>query len=373
MRLRELKEAGSLQNKRVLLRAELNVPVESGRVLDLFRLRAALPTLHELVKAGARTTVVAHLGRKGESLMHLADILRRELPLTFIRDVVGEEAKAAAAALSPGQVLLLEDVRTMPGEEENSESFAKELASFGDCFVNDAFSVSHRAHASIVGVPKFLPSYAGLQLVKEVAELGNALKPKSPSLCIIGGAKFETKGPLIEKFLDDYDQIFIGGAIANDVFRAQGLSVGTSLVSKEHYDFSSLTKHPKIILPVDVVVSGTKVSIKKPTEIAAHECVNDVGPQTIVEVAKVIRKASFILWNGPMGNYEHGFNTQTESLARTIALSGAYSVVGGGDTVAAIAKLELEDRFSFVSTGGGAMLEFLEKGTLPGLEPLKLP
>ena len=372
MRLTTLKNTPMRAGTRVLLRAELNVPVENSRVLDAFRLTAALPTMRYLAKRGAKTIILAHLGRAGASLSGVAEILARDLPLSFAPEVCGARARAAAGGLRSGGLLLLENVRSDPREEQNDEAFARELAGYGELFINDAFAVSHRAHASVVGVPKFLPAFAGLRLEKEVAELSHAQKPPSPSLCIMGGAKFETKGPLIEKFLESYDRVFVGGALANDVLKAQGLEVGASLVSNERYDFSRVLGHPKLLLPLDVVVeSGGKQSVKKPAAVAAVESICDAGPDTGALLAALARRSRFILWNGPVGYYERGYGTQTEALARAVAGSGAYSVVGGGDTVAAIAKLNLLERFGFVSTGGGAMLEFLEKGTLPGIEALR--
>ena len=372
MQLRELSSAGILAGKRVLLRAELNVPVAGGKVFDEFRLLKSLETMRFLSKAGARTTIVAHLGREGGSLAPIAEILAQELPVAFVPEIAGERARAAAREIANGGFLLLENLRSDSREEKNDPQFAKALASFGELFVQDAFGASHRTHASIVGVPARLPSFAGLLLAKEVAELSHALTPPSPSLLIIGGAKFETKGPLIEKFLAVYDIVFVGGAIANDLFKAQGLAMGKSLISSERYDFSNILKNPKLMLPSDVVVEGgSAVTVKSPAQVLPHEGVYDVGPDTIAKLADVIQSVKFILWNGPMGNYEHGFVKQTEALARAVAGSGAYSVVGGGDTVAAIAKLNLLERFGFVSTGGGAMLEFLEKGTLPGIEALR--
>ena len=370
--LPDIRAAENLQGKRVLLRADLNVPVEGGRVLDIFRLRQSLETIEFLRRAGARIILVSHLGRSGATLLPVAEALSQFLPISFVPDILGARAKVARAALKNGEVLLLENLRSDPREEKNDPQFAKELASLAECFVNDSFGVSHRNHASITGVPTLLQSYAGLELQKEIAELSNALHPPSPSLCIIGGAKFETKGPLIEKFLKSYDYVFVGGAIANDVFKAQGKEVGMSRVSPERHDFLKILRNKKLLLPSDVVVVEVngKNTLKNISDVMPSDTIMDVGPQTISTVSELLSKMKFVLWNGPLGNYEHGFVNQTEALAEAIAASGVYSVVGGGDTIAAIGKLGLESRFSFVSTGGGAMLEFLYKGTLPGLQAL---
>ncbi|HEY4517626.1 MAG TPA: phosphoglycerate kinase [Candidatus Paceibacterota bacterium] len=374
MALRTLTSAPSLKGKRVILRTSLNEPVDDqGAVSDLFRLRRGLPTLEYLVREGAKVIVVGYFGRSGESLLPVAEALEKIASPIPIRFTSTPPAKAGVevAALRSGQCLVLENTRRDPREEKNDEGFSRELAELGDFFVDDAFAEAHRAYASNVGITKFLPSFAGLLLAKEVAELSHALHPPSPSLCIIGGAKFETKGPLIEKFLKNYDQVFVGGAIANDLFKAQGLEVGKSLVSAEPYDFGNILSHPKLLLPKDVVVEGAgPIAVKAPAAVTGSEGIYDVGPQTITDLSSILSKMKFVLWNGPLGNYEHGFIAQTQSLASAIARSGAYSVVGGGDTIAAIATLHLEDRFSFLSTGGGAMLEFLDRGTLPGIEVL---
>ncbi|OGG47841.1 phosphoglycerate kinase [Candidatus Kaiserbacteria bacterium RIFCSPHIGHO2_01_FULL_49_13] len=369
--LPDIRAAENLQGKRVLLRADLNVPVEGTRVLGTFRLRQSLETIEFLRRAGARIILVSHLGRSGDTLLPVAEALSRFLPISFVPDILGARAKVAHAALKNGEVLLLENLRRDPREEANDILFARSLAAYADIFVQDAFAVAHREHASIIQVPKLLPKYAGLLFQKEVRELTTTLRPKSPSLCLIGGAKVETKEPLIQKFLGIYDRVFVGGALANDLYRALGYEIGKSLVSPKALDLSRIIHHPRLLLPQDVTVqTNGRISIKKPQEILKEDTVYDIGPQTTAEIARCIKRSSFVLWNGPMGNYERGFVAQTEEIAKVLATSGAYSVVGGGDTIAAIAKLKLEERFSFVSTGGGAMLDFLYLGTLPGIEAL---
>ncbi|MEK9177438.1 MAG: phosphoglycerate kinase, partial [Patescibacteria group bacterium] len=279
--------------------------------------------------------------------------------------------RSAAAELKDGEALLLENIRRDHGEEKNDPAFAKALASLGDAYVNDAFPVSHRAHASIVGVPALIPAYAGLQFMKEVEGLTPALAPESPSLAIIGGAKFATKEKLIHTLLTKYDKLFIGGAIVNDFFKAKGFEVGKSLVSNDKH-IKELLDEPKLIIPTDVTVLGPSgQSDKDLGEVGKEDVIDDVGPKSIAALWPVIENAKTILWNGPMGRFEDDFTRATDELAMMVAKSRARSIVGGGDTLASIQKLKLMDKFTFVSTAGGAMLDFLANGTLPGIEALE--
>lgn len=271
---------------------------------------------------------------------------------------------------------MLENVRRYRGEKLNDESFARELASFADVFVQDSFDVCHRPHASVVGVPTFLPSYAGLLVEEEVRELQRALKPKPPSLAIIGGAKFATKEAVLKRLLNTYSHVFVGGALANDFMAEQGIPVGLSLRSSEgKEEIQALLSHERLLLPLDTVVAkaGARQDASYPgsrTGVQQDEAILDDGPQTTAMLARYSARAKTVLWNGPLGNYEKGFTEGTEALARALAASKAHTIVGGGDTVAAIEKLGLNDQFSFISTGGGAMLEFLAEGTLVGIEAL---
>jgi phosphoglycerate kinase len=362
-----------LKGRRVLVRASLNVPILEGRVANDFRLCRALPTLEWLHERGARTIVVGHIGRESDmTLEPVFQFLRDKLPIKFVPSTTGELVRDAAGKLKDGELLLLENLRSNPGETKNDASFAKELALLADIFVNDAFAASHRKHASIVGVPAHLQSFAGLNFVAEVEHLKQAERPPSGAFFALGGAKFETKGPLIEKFLDIYAAVFVGGALANDLFRARGYEVGKSLVSDVAFDFGRILNHPNLMLPADVVVESPAGALtKSPQDVRSDECILDAGSQTMKQIMERARQSSFILWNGPLGNYERGFAAQTEALAHGIASLDTPAIVGGGDTIAAIAKLDLFDKFDFVSTGGGAMLEYLEAGTLPGLEALK--
>jgi phosphoglycerate kinase len=267
---------------------------------------------------------------------------------------------------------MLENTRRFKGEVENEKVLAKNFASLGSIFVNEAFSVSHRPHASIVGIPRIIPGYAGFLFADEVSHLSKAFNPPKPFLFILAGAKFETKFPLVKKFLELADTVFLGGALANDLLKAKGYEIGLSKHAFSDLGFAEVGASPKLILPIDVVVEASGVAaIKDVSDVASNEKIVDAGPKTLALLAEKIAAAKFILWNGTLGAYEDGFVGPTEALAGSITSSGAESVVGGGDTLASIAKLNLTDKFSFVSTGGGAMLDFLANGTLPGITALE--
>jgi len=369
MNLPLLENQKNLAGKRTLLRLDLNVPIKDDKVVDDFRIRKILPTLELLHSAGAKTIILSHLeGKGGDSLRPVWQELIKKYTISFSANF--SQLSKNFAELENGGFTLLENLRADPGEKDNDENFAKKLASFGEIFVNEAFAVSHRAHASIVGLPKFLPGLAGPLFAEELARLSAALKPHHPALFILGGAKFETKFPLLKKFIRLYDSVFVGGALANDFFQAQGFDVGNSLVSKTPLDLGSLTTL-NLHLPNDAIVrSNITIATKSLDNISQNEKIVDAGPKTMEILRKLIAQAQFILWNGPLGEYEAGFSDGTKNLATMIAQSQAKSVVGGGDTVAAITTLGLENKFSFVSTAGGAMLDFLANETLPGIEAL---
>lgn len=369
--MKTLKDIGDINGKKVLVRVDFNVPVEDGEVKDDFRIISALPTIELLQKKGAKICLIAHCEANIEggecSLKPAFGVLKRH-----IDSVCADTIDEAKSLMVSNNVVLLENLRTNPGEKTNNEDFAKELSSLGDFYVNEAFSVSHREHASIVGVPKFLPSYAGLQLEKEVIELSKAFKPAHPFVFVLGGAKFETKLPLINKFMQKADTICVGGALANDILKAQGKNIGKSKISKEGVDLSDVIKSQKLMTVSDVIVSNASGSSSKLVGyVLDDDSIMDAGQGTIKEWEEKIRTAAFVLWNGPLGNFEAGFDKGTLSLAQAIAGSDAESIVGGGDTLASIKKLNLESTFSFISTGGGATLDFLANETLPGVEALK--
>ncbi len=373
--MKSIKDIENLSGKRVLVRVSLNVPMKDGKVLDDFRIKKALPTIEYLVKKGAIVILISHIGDDGkQSLKPVAVKLKKYLPkLNFIdAPIFSDETENIIKIAKKKDIILLENLRSETGEMNNSPSFARALSRYGDIYVNDDFPVSHRPHASIIGITKYLPGFAGFQLENEIKHLSHAFNPPHPFLFMLGGAKFSTKIPLIKRFLRDADQVFILGALADDFFKAKGYIVGTSLVEDGNFEIPSLLKHKNLFLPVDVeLVKGTKKRFAKPDDVHIDENIVDAGPATILVLKGLIEKAKFILWNGPLGKYESGFGGATEEVLKMIAKSKAHSVIGGGDTVALISKLKLENKLGFVSTGGGATLEFLAKGTLAGIKVLK--
>lgn len=371
--MRTIREAENLRGKRVLVRVDWNVPVENGMVRDDFRITASLPTLEYLRKNGAKIIVISHFESKdSSSIRPVYNYVKNLWPLSFCGDVADGVAHAAIDTLEEGETVLLENLRRNPGEKDNSEEFAKKLASLGDVYVNEAFSASHRTHASIVGIPKFLPSYAGLRFSEEVLRLSSLSDPKKPFLFILGGAKFDTKLPLIERFITVADTVFVGGALAHNFFKIEGKDIGDSLVSEGEFDLTSLLGAGKIELPRDLVIKGGDgIGVDTIDHVGTGDMIVDAGPKTIDFLREKIANADTILWNGPLGNYELGFKEGTMALAKVIAESGKESILGGGDTLAAIQELDLYEKFTFVSTGGGAMLNFLSSGTLPGVKALE--
>ncbi len=367
--LPDIRTVDDLAGKYVLLRASLNVPLENGAVANRFRLTRAVPTIEYLRAHGARTIIVGHLGRDGESLRPVYEAMTDLVPMTWCGEVTGRPVADARAKLEDGDVLMLENLRSRREEEANDPSFVRTLASLADIYVNDAFSDSHRAHASIVGVAGKLPSYFGENFIREYEALTAAMTPQSPALFMLGGAKFETKLPLVTAFLKTYDHVFVGGALAHDIWRAQGYEVGTSLVSDIDLKDSPIITAPNLLLPVDVTVTAAGYTrVTTPDAVKPDEKIVDAGPKTVELLESHIAAARTILWNGPFGNYEDGFATVTERVAEQVARSFAHSIVGGGDTIASIESLCLENRFGFLSTAGGAMLTFLETGTLPAID-----
>lgn len=373
--MKTVKDIEKLYGKRVLVRVDFNVPIKDGKVLDDFRIKKSLPTIEYLTQKGAIVILMAHLGDDGkESLKPIAVKLKKYLPKTVFLDkpIFSDEVENTIKKAKKKDVILLQNIRSETGEKNNSPSFARALSRYGEVYVNDAFSVSHRPHASLIGITKYLPGYAGLQLEKEINNLSKSFSPEHPFLFILGGAKFSTKMPLIKKFLREADNVFIGGALANDFFRARGYEVGTSLVEDGNYEIKNLMKNKNLIMPMDVEVSqGKKNRFTKIDEIKKEECIVDIGPKSIEQLKDLIKNSKFILWNGPLGKYETGFGGSTEEILKFISKSKVHSIIGGGDTVELISKLKLENKLGFVSTGGGATLDFLTKGTLPGIKVLK--
>lgn len=373
--MKTVTEIKNLKNKKVIVRVDFNVPIFNGKVLDDFRIKKSLPTIEYLHKKKATVILIAHLGDdKEESLKPVFLQLKKYLPKLIFIDtpILGEETEKIIKELKEGSIVLMENLRNSEGEKKNSPSFARGISRYGDIYVNDAFSVCHRAHASIVGLPKFLPSYAGFQLQEEINKLSKLFHPTHPFLFILGGAKFETKIPLIKKFIKKADNIFIGGAIANDFLKAKGYEVGTSLVGEKDFQINSFLKKPNLLIPLDVkVLKENKYIFVNSNEVKQDECIIDIGPKTIEILKNKIENSKFILWNGPLGKYENGGEKGTEEILKIISKNKTYSVIGGGDSVSLISKLKIENKFGFVSTGGGATLEFLTNGILPGIKALK--
>ena len=292
----------------------------------------------------------------------------------FVPELFGTRAHEMLAHLGMGHGIVLENLRSNPGEESNDSEFARQLADLADIYVNDAFAVSHRSHASVVGVPALLPHFAGFQMEQEIEHLAKAFAPDHPAVVILGGAKFETKLPVIQKFLGIADHIVVGGALVNNFYQAKGYQIGKSLVDATA-DVKTLLQNPKIIIPENVIVENDQGTVSKDAAaVSAMDKIVDIAKSGVEAMGDVFSNAKFIIWNGPMGNYENGFTEGTIAVAQLVAgatKNGATSIVGGGDSVALIAQLGLSDDFSFLSTGGGAMLEYLVNGSLPGIQALK--
>ncbi|MDO5115972.1 MAG: phosphoglycerate kinase [Synergistaceae bacterium] len=382
--------------KKVLVRVDFNVPLANGAVADDTRIKAHLPTLTALREAGAKVALVSHLGRpKGSvNLKYTLEPVGEELarltgwPVRFVPDCVGEKADEAVASWKDGEVLLLENVRFYPEEEKNDAGFARRLTKNFDLFVMDAFSASHRAHASTRAAAEILPSYSGKLIDREISMLSAARdEPRKPFVLILGGAKVSDKIAVVENMIKKVDTILIGGGMAFTFLKARGAEIGKSLCETEKLDFAAKMLDEaaklgvKILLPLDVVVApefkaDAPASVVSADAMPADEMGLDIGPKTAELFSGEIKGAKTVLWNGPMGVFEMpAFAAGTEAVAKAMADStaaGALTVVGGGDSAAAIAQFGMEDKVSHVSTGGGASLEFFEGKSLPGIEPYVL-
>jgi phosphoglycerate kinase len=386
--LRSLKEA-PIEKKRILMRVDFNVPVDkNGNIIDDTKIRAAIPTIEYILAQKGQLILMSHFGRpKGEpvekySLKKIAEHLNSliEAEVIMAPDCIGPEIERMVENMNPGQVLLLENVRFHPGEEENDPEFTRKLASVGDIFVNDAFGSAHRAHSSTAGLADYLPAYAGFLLEKEVYMLKKVLEnPERPRLAILGGAKIKDKLGLIEHLLNKMDSILIGGGMANTFLLAQGTSIGRSICEEKQVpEAQKLLQRARemkvqLLLPVDVVVaeeiaSNARASIVEADQIPENLMIVDIGPKTIQAFAGAIAKAKTVVWNGPLGVFEiDQFAEGTKQVALALAQSQAISVVGGGESVAAVRKFGVEKHITHISTGGGATLEFLEGIALPGV------
>ena len=384
----------AIKNKTVLLRVDYNISLNKDlTIADDARIKQSLPTINYLLEKNNRLILISHLDRPKEkdqrfSLKPVVKHLQNLLPnfkVYLVDDFLAEKNQKIFQEQTTKEILVLENIRFYPEEKKGDEEFAKKLASLGDVFVNDAFAVCHRTDASVVAISKFLPSYGGLLLKKEITTISKTIKnPKKPVVAIIGGAKISTKLPLLYRLIELADYLLIGGGLANTFFCAQGLEIGQSFCEYEQISaarkllFHAAQKKTAVVLPSDVIVSNSTNTrngglAKKIDEIPKGAVILDIGPQTQAQFGSIITKAKTIIWNGPVGYFENpAFRNGTDFIYYSITQNNnATTIVGGGDTLAAISKKEYIDKITHISTGGGAMLEFIEKGTLPGIEALK--
>ncbi|MCI7618087.1 MAG: phosphoglycerate kinase [Firmicutes bacterium] len=379
-----------VKGRRALVRCDFNVPLKDGVITDDIRIVSALPTIRYLMDGGAKVILMSHLGRpdgepKKEFTLtpvaaRLSELLNTEVKFVSSDTVVDDRVREAAAELKDGQVMLLENVRFRKEETKNGADFAKELAQLGDFFVNDAFGTAHRAHASTAGVADYLPAVSGFLIEKEVEFLGNAVEnPKRPFVAIMGGAKVGDKIPVIENLLKKVDTLIIGGGMAYTFFKSQGLEIGTSILDKDNVELAAeLLKKAeaagvKMLLPVDCVCgrefkNDTEYAVFDRDKIPADMMGLDIGPETAKLYRQAVAEAATVVWNGPMGVFEMpNFAKGTRAVAEALAESSAVTVIGGGDSAAAVEQFGLADKMTHISTGGGASLEFLEGKVLPGI------
>lgn len=380
-----------LKGKRVLIRCDFNVPLDSNQnITDDTRIRAALPTLEYMVTQGAKVVVMSHLGRpKGKAAaefslapvaVRLAELLGKQVEFADSDVVVDDSVKEKVAALKDGDVLLLQNVRFRKEETDNEPGFAKELASLGDVFVQEAFGTAHRAHASTAGVADYLPCVSGFLIEKEVKFLGSALQnPQRPFVAIMGGAKVGDKIKVIENLLTKVDTLIIGGGMSYTFYKAMGLEIGTSILDADNIDLAKMllekatSLNVKLLLPVDIVCADkfsndAKYQTYSRDQIPSDMMGLDIGEETVKLYSEEIAKAKTVVWNGPMGVFEmENFAKGTKAIAEALATSDATTIIGGGDSAAAVEQFGLADKMSHISTGGGASLEFLEGKILPGI------
>ena len=383
-----------VKSKRALVRCDFNVPMQDGKITDDIRITSALPTIKYLIENGAKVVLMSHMGRpKGEAKMEftlqpvadrLAELLGQPVVFNSVATVVDETVVAAANALEEGQVMLLENVRFRKEETKNEENFSKELAQLGDIFVNDAFGTAHRAHCSTAGVADYLPAVSGFLIEKEVQFLGGAVEnPERPFVAIMGGAKVGDKIPVIENLINKVDTLIIGGGMSYTFFKAMGLQIGTSILDEPSLDLAkelmvkAADAGVDMILPVDVVcakefANDSETLVCDIDKIPADMMGLDMGPKSVEKVKDILAAAKTVVWNGPMGVFEMpNFAAGTIGVAAALAESDAVTIIGGGDSAAAVEQFGYADKMTHISTGGGASLEFLEGKVLPGIAVLE--
>ncbi|MER2262674.1 MAG: phosphoglycerate kinase [Psychrobacillus sp.] len=381
----------TLKGKRVFCRVDFNVPVEDGAITDDTRIRAAIPTIQYLIEQGAKVILASHMGRpKGEVKEelrltkvgeHLAKLLNK--PVTKLDESIGEQVEQAISAMNEGDIVLLENVRFHAGEEKNDPELAKAFAALADVYVNDAFGAAHRAHATTEGIAKLLPAVSGLLMQKELDVLGKALStPERPFTAIIGGAKVKDKIGVIDHLLDKVDNILIGGGLSYTFTKAQGHEIGTSLLEEDKIDLAksfiekAKEKGVNFYLPIDIVVADefskdANTKVVPVDQIPSDWMGLDIGPETVKLYDQVIKDSKLIIWNGPMGVFEmDAFANGTKGVATAMAETAGYTIIGGGDSAAAVEKFDVADKMDHISTGGGASLEFMEGKDLPGVSAL---
>ncbi len=391
MKQKQTMQQVDLAGKRVFCRVDFNVPMADGKITDDTRIRAALPTIHHLIDKGAKVILASHMGRpKGEIKEelrltavgeHLSELLHK--PVQKLNESIGKSVEQAIAGMEEGDIVLLENVRFHEGEEKNDAELAKKFANHADLFVNDAFGAAHRAHASTEGIAKYIPAVSGLLMEKELDVLGKALsEPERPFTAIIGGAKVKDKIGVINHLLDKVDNLIIGGGLSYTFLKAQGYEIGQSLLEEDKIDLAnSFIEKAKnqgvnLYLPIDAVVAS-EFSKQADTKIVDIDAIPaewmslDIGPKTTSQYAEIIANSKLVIWNGPMGVFEMPtFAEGTKGIANAMATSEAYTVIGGGDSAAAVEKFEVADKMDHISTGGGASLEFMEGKDLPGVVAL---
>jgi phosphoglycerate kinase len=391
MKQKQTMQQLDLAGKRVFCRVDFNVPMEDGKITDDTRIRAALPTIQHLVEKGAKVILASHMGRpKGEVTEelrltvvgeHLSELLHK--PVQKLDESIGESVEHAIAGMDQGDIVLLENVRFHKGEEKNDSALAEQFSKLADVFVNDAFGAAHRAHASTEGIAKYIPAVSGLLMEKELDVLGKALsEPERPFTAIIGGAKVKDKIGVIDHLLDKVDNLLIGGGLSYTFSKAQGYDIGKSLVEEDKIDLAksfiekAKNKGVNLYLPMDVVVASefskdAETKVVNIDEIPSDWMGLDIGPKTTSQYADVIANSKLIIWNGPMGVFEMApFAEGTKGVANAMAATQAYTVIGGGDSAAAVEKFDVADKMDHISTGGGASLEFMEGKDLPGVVAL---